>query len=553
MKLLNTFIETIVLKTHQTRMLLDQVSIHSWIQSNAIKTESGTPLDFHTHRYLFDIYADRSKYLCCIKAGQIGFSTMAILKTIWLSRNMHIDVGYILPTVEMVQKFVGSKVNRMSQQNPIIQSWMKDKDSITQKQIDENYIFYLGAQTDRSAIMLSLDLLVADEYDKAPQDILEIYDSRLQHSKHGYKWVFSNPTIPNFGVDRFWEMSDKKKWHIKHSCKEIYILDESCIDYEAEIYRCPKCKGEITDENRRMGEWAATAEGKWSGYWIPLWIAPQVSAAVIAEHKKTKTAEYFANFVAGIPYINTTNMLSQQILESNLIDKAHDQEGRIIIGVDTGHNIHYTLANKEGIFHYGYIKSVAENPTPGYDPYDELDKIMVRFPRAIMVADQGGDLIGIRKMQAKYKGRVFLCWFVKETKNLQIIRWAENDEDGKVLVDRNRAIQMVVDEWKDQRLPIWGSKEEWQDYFTHCLNIYRVQEIKGEDGDPQYNWRWVWKRKGPDHWMLATVYARVGLDRFAQDLAQIIGKGKVLADVPRASNFTITTPDTSYLGKELDF
>lgn len=516
---------------------LEHVSIHAWIYANNIQTETGKPLDFKTHRYLFDIYRDDSPYLCCIKAGQIGFSTMAILKTIWLARNKRIDIGYILPTVEMVQKFVGSKVNRMAQQNPIINNWFKEKDSISQKQIDENYIFYLGAQTDRSAIMLSLDMLVADEYDKAPQEILEIYDSRLQHSKFGYKWVFSNPTIPDFGVDRFWAMSDQKKWHIKHMCGAIYILDESCIDFKEEVYRCPKCKGIITDEDRRMGEWVATANGKWSGYWIPLWIAPQISASVIAEHKKTKTAEYFYNFVAGTPYLNTTNMLSQTILESNLINKINSQDGRIIIGVDTGTNIYYTLANKDGIFHYGYCPSIAEAPDRGanYDPYDELDKLMARFPRAIMISDQGGDLIGIRKLQAKYRGRVYLCWFVKETKNQQLIRWGENDEDGKVLVDRNRTVQLVVDELKDRRFPIWGKKEEWQDWFNHALNIYRVKETQGEEGDPQYGWRIVWKRKGPDHWFMSAVYARVGLDRFSMDLATIIHPGKgVMEGVDKA-------------------
>lgn len=514
-------------------MLLDNLSIHSFIQSNNIKTETGKPLDFHTHRYLFDIYRDDSPYLCCIKAGQIGFSIMAVLKTIWLARNRKMDIGYILPTVEMVQKFVGSKVNRLAQQNPIIESWFKEKDSISQKQIDQNYIFYLGAQTDRSAIMLALDMLVADEYDKAPQDILEIYDSRLQHSSFGYKWVFSNPTIPDFGVDRFWAISDQKKWHIKHSCGEIYVLDESCIDYQAEIYRCPKCQNEINAENIRMGEWVATTEGKWSGYWIPLWINPLMSASKIAEYKRGKSKEYFYNFVAGLPYINTNDMLSQQILESNLINKVNSQDGRIIIGVDTGHNIHYTLANKDGIFFHGYCESVAENPTPGYDPYDELEKLMVRFPRSIMIADQGGDLIGIRKLQAKYRGRVFLCWFTKETKTQQIIRWGENDEEGKVLVDRNRAVQLVVDEMKEQRFPIWGSVEDWQPYFNHWLNIYRVQEVQGEEGDPQYNWRWVWKRKGADHWAMATVYARVGLDRFAQDLATIIHSKGAMTGFPK--------------------
>lgn len=513
--------------------MLDQISIHNWIQKHQIKTENGKPLDFHAHRYLYDIYSDNSKYLCCIKAGQIGFSTMAIIKTIWLARNRHYDIGYILPTVDMVQKFVGSKVNRMAQQNKVISDWFKEKDSISQKQIDENYIFYLGAQTDRSAIMLSLDMLVADEYDKSPQEVLETYDSRLQHSKHGIKWVFSNPTIPNFGVDRFWEMSDKKVWHVKHSCGAIFPLDESCIDYGAEIYRCPSCGHEIEDECRRKGEWVATADGKWSGYWIPLWISPDISAEVIAEKKRGNTPEYFANFVAGTSYINTTNMLSQEILESNLIGKVNSQDGRIIIGVDTGHNIHYTLANKDGVFHYGYCQSVAENPTAGYDPYDELDRLMRQFPRSIMVADQGGDLIGIRKLQAKYRGRVFLCWFTKETKTQQIIRWGENDEDGKVLVDRNRAIQLVVDEFKEQRFPIWGTSAEWQDYFAHWLNVYRVQETKGDEGDPQYNWRWVWKRKGADHWALATVYARVGLDRFALDLATIIHKNPMMADIPK--------------------
>lgn len=503
-------------------MLLDQISIHSWINTNQIRTETGQILDFNDHRYLFDVYRDNSKFLCCLKAGQIGFSTMAILKTIWLSKNMRMNIGYILPTVEMVQKFVGSKVNSIATQNPIIGEWMKDKDSITLKQIGENYIHYLGAMTERSAIMLSLDMLVGDEYDKAPQHILETYDSRLQHSKHGYKWVFSNPTIPDFGVDKYFQLSDKKMWHITHSCGKTYIMDETCVDYKTEAYRCPHCKEEITDKERKYGEWQATSKGEWSGYWIPLWINPMISAKRICEYKRDKTPEYFANFVAGLPYVGTNNALSQSKLEQNLVPIVNDQEGRIIIGVDTGHNIHYVLQNKQGIFFHGYIPSVAENPVPNYDPYDELDKLLQRFPKSIMVSDQGGDLIGIRKLQAKYKGRVFLCWFVKETRNQQIVRWGDDDEYGKVLVDRNRAVQLAVDEISEKRFPINGNVEDWQPYFNHWLNIFRTKEIVDEN-EPSYGWRWVWKRKGADHWVMASVYAMVGSDRFAETGAIIVG------------------------------
>lgn len=530
--------------------LLEQISIHAWIQEHGIKVESGQPLDFKTHRYLFDIYRDNSKYLCCIKAGQIGFSTMAILKTIWMTKYQRLDVGYILPTVEMVQKFVGSKVNRMAQQNPVIQEAMKDKDSITQKQIGENYIHYLGAMTERSAIMLSLDMLVADEYDKAPQEILETYDSRLQHSKHGYKWVFSNPTLPDFGVDRFWQISDQKKWHIKHACGKVFCMDETCIDYTAEIFRCPHCKREIEREEIRMGEWydkyGKLWKGKlqdseeWSGWWIPLWINPMMSAKKICEYKRTKTKEYFANFVAGLPYANSTDALSQQTMEKSLVDEQNMREGRTIIGLDTGHNLHYTMMNKQGLFYHGYCKSVDENKRDGgradYDPYNAIERLLVDDKSAILVADQGGDLIGVRKLQAKYPGRVFLCWFVKETRNQQLIRWGEDEEAGKVLVDRNRVVQLAVDQFNEQRIPIQGTGGDWQPFFEHCLNIYRVKEIMGEENDPQYGWRWIWKRKGPDHWFLSLVYALVGMDRYGENAAEFIKKDTFMRGLPTGSS-----------------
>jgi hypothetical protein len=153
----------------------------------------------------------------------------------------------------------------------------------------------------------------------------------------------------------------------------------------------------------------------------------------------------------------------------------------------------------------------------------------------ILVSDQGGDLIGVRKLQAKYPGRVFLVWFVKETKTKQLIRWGENEEYGKVLVDRNRVVQLAVDQLNEARMAFNGSLEDWQPFFNHCLNIYRVKEITDEN-EPTYGWRWVWKRKGPDHWFMSMIYALVGMDKFAEDLAQIIGKDKFMAGVPTGSD-----------------
>jgi len=79
-------------------MILEKLSIHAWIQNHGIKTENGQPVDFKLHRFLFDIYADRSPYICSMKAAQIGFTTYEILKSAHEAKNENIDIIYVLPT-----------------------------------------------------------------------------------------------------------------------------------------------------------------------------------------------------------------------------------------------------------------------------------------------------------------------------------------------------------------------------------------------------------------------------------------------------------------------
>lgn len=525
-------------------MLLDQISIHSWIQTNQIKTETGDVLDFHKYRFLYDIYGDRSRQICCKKCAQIGFTTFEILKTAHDAKFQKIDILYVLPTADDVKRFSGGKTNKIIAWNPIMQEWTNDKDSIEQKQFGNNTIYYQGSWTERAALMITAKKLVVDEYDRCKQNIVEQYDSRLQSIADPQKAYFSNPSLPDFGIDKFYQMSDQKKWNITHSCGARYIIDETCVDYKVEIYRCPHCLKEITDEERRMGEWyniydekwegSVNPDFEWSGWWIPLWITPWMSATKIAEFKREKTPEYFANFVAGEAYVGTNNALSQHILEKNLSNEVNERIQRTIIGLDTAHNLHYTLMNKDGIFYHGYCMSPQEKGDPNYDPYDEIELILKKDKTSILVSDQGGDLIGIRKLQVRYPGRVFLVWFTKETKTKRLIAWGEGTEYGKVLADRNRIIQLAVDQFNEVRMTVNGAVEDWRPWFVHWLNIYRVKEVIDEN-EPLYGWRWVWKRKGPDHWALSTIYALIGLDKFGESLAIIMGKDKFMDGVETAS------------------
>jgi hypothetical protein len=491
--------------------MLEKVSIHRWIQKHGLKTEQGDPISFKDHLFLFDPYRDLTPKQVIFKAAQIGFSTLAILKSLWIARNRGLNIIYTLPTESDRNAFVGGKVNRIITQNPILQEYTKDKDSVEQKSVGESIINYKGTWTEKAAIMVSSDLNIYDEVDASKQSVVEQYSTRLQHSKFKWEWYFSHPSSVGSGVDTYWDRSDQKHWFIKCSrCNSHQFMEwpKSIRDGQ---YICKACEKPLREEDRRVGEWVQKyTDRQFSGYWIPLMICPWVPATEIEEYHKYKTEEYFYNKVLGLPYVGGGNKLTKDHFMRNLTTKilTPDRNERVVIGVDTGKQIHYVCGGQYGLFYYDTAKD-----------YDEIEQLFHRWPRSIAVIDQGGDLIGPRKLREKYPGRVYLCTFGEDRKTKELIRWGQRDEDGAVIADRNRMIQLTVDEFTDKLIPVQGTENDWFDYWLHWNNLTRRKEMDEKTNTVK---RKIWIRSGDDHWALATVYCRIGLSRFAGD-SQILG------------------------------
>lgn len=495
--------------------LLATKNIHVFNEVYGIRASNGEKLDFKDHPFLWEVYGDFTPRQAILKAAQIGFSETANNKALWLAKHRKMDIIYSLPAANDVREFVAGKTNRIIANNPIYQEWTADKDSIEQKRVGESVIYFRGTWTERVALMISADLYIADEVDRSKQDVVAQFDTRLQHSKFGWRWYFSNPSAPGVGVDKPWSDSDQKHWFLKcEGCNtQQYLTMENIIgeSYNGSTtgfgpanggsipsspvyFGCTKCRKEL---NRRKGVWAKRWQDKEiSGYWISLLMAPWVPAADILKKKKEFTEEQFANFVLGVPYVGKGNVLTQSLLFQNLIDRINPQDSRPIIGVDTGVDIRYVIGNKYGLFYFGECKD-----------YSELEKLLQRWPNAIMVIDQGGDIIGPRKLREKYLNRVFLCFFRQDRNNDDLITW--DDDKGVVTADRNKTIQLVVDEFTERRIPIYGTQADWYDYWLHWSHMYRVtvEDTLGVD-------RFKWMRSDRDDFALATIYWRIGMDRF---------------------------------------
>jgi|TARA_R100001530_G_scaffold119297_1_gene86463 ssDNA-binding Zn-finger/Zn-ribbon topoisomerase 1 len=492
------------------QMNLSDFSIHHWIKEHGMKTETGVPLDFDDHLFMYDIYSDFSPKMVCKKAAQITFTTMMIFKLFYIAQKKKMDVIYTLPTGNDVKDVVGAKINRIIDNNPVLQEYI-DRDSVEQKRVGNSVVYFRGTMTTRAALSISSDWNIYDELDRSDMNIVDQYSTRLQHSKYQWESYFSNPSVPGHGVDRYWERSDQKHWFIKcGGCKEEQYLDfPESICFERKVYQCKSCHKALTRKERRLGRWVAKYKDKeFSGYWISLLMAPWVSAAEIIEKYETKPRDQFDNFVLGLEHHGSGNSVSEETIMQNVTSEVNTQEGRIVMGLDTGLTLWYVVGNKDGIFYHNSAES-----------YDEIESLLRRYPKMIIVADAHGDLIKIRELQEKYQGRIYLCYYSVDSKHRELIRWGEKKDHGIVHVDRNRMIQFVIDEFTTKRIALNGTYDEWFEFSQHYKNLYRMAIENKRLGIMERRW----EHNGPDHYAHATSYWRTGMNKFADGGLQVAG------------------------------
>jgi len=376
--------------------------------------------------------------------------------------------------------------------------------------------------TRKQAMMVPSSLNIHDEVDASDGLIIEQYETRLQARADGWRWYFSHPSVPDYGVDKYWQDSDQKHWFIKCPlCNfEQFLSWPDSIDLERRCFQCKKCKTEIKERNK--GRWLQKYPGKkFSGYWVSQLMCPWISVEKILTDFKEKSPEYFWNYVLGLPYSGGDSKLTKEQLFSGLTNtlSVPPNDERIILGVDTGLKLDFVLGDeKYGLFFHGDT-----------DKYETLDVIMKRWKNCIAVMDAGGDLIGSRQFYERYPGRVFLAYAGENRKTNELAWWGQNEEQGSVTYDLNRVWQLIVDEFRTKRIPLQGKEEDWWEYWLDWKNMSRIKIIDDKTGMLR-GIKWV--RNGRNHRASATLFWRIGMMRFSTyDKGEILGKSEKIGSL----------------------
>ncbi len=515
----------------------------AWIDLQAFVNENQQPLEFKNHRFMIDIYADNSPDIVCIKSAQVGFSVYAILKSFHELKYEKRNILYALPTKNIVQDFVKPKVDPLIYSNKPIQDSMGN-DSLSQKKFGDRFIYFKGG-SEREAISVSADTLVIDEYDRMPDmKVVTMFDSRLQAAAEPRRRRFSNPSAIGFGVDALYKDSCRFVWMVTcHTCEYVSYMDftkeeyqykdqtltSHYVDKQRVIYACGDCGGEISNEDRRNGEWfAMNPDHERHGYWISQMMAPWVTAKRVIDQEKDMDIATFHAFVLGKAY-TPSDMIVDRAAILRACAPSNIPRQNVAIGVDQdAGGQYYVCMTPQGIFDHGYV-----------DSWEKIEHLKLMY-NAIVVCDPNPYDTMPKQYANKYNDW-YLCYF-KNLDSLSPIQWKEQEQI--VYADRTRIIDIRANEIVHARMLYREHVHKLEDIIAHWNNLYRTTEEK-EDGKVKSIW--IKKDEKQSDYPFAEVYARIGL-------SQLLGGGSDFIE-PKSESDTkvtnITAKDSSMVNVDL--
>lgn len=508
-------------ETERTYLLTDPRGPLRWAVLLGLKNERGDDMEWKDRAFLKDILCDTHPYQVVKKCTQVGLSTVMIFKVHFMAQVHGYGVIYTLPTYKLLLEFDKTKIEPLLVKNTHVKPTATFNTGI-HTYLEGGYVLFRGTMGDQQDISLTADVIVPDEVDRSDQSVVENLESRLMASKYRGQWWFSNPSRPNIGVDKKWQLSDKREWHITcpHCAQEQFLTYWDNVDKELRAYVCRSCHGILSDEVRRTGRWIATDPGqKWHGYHISQMMAPWISAGDIVDLEETKSKEHFYNYVLGLPVIGEGVSVDRSVIMRNVVPQAderyklRDQSARRFMGVDVGKDLHVCIGNDHGI-----TNLVCLSDTKDKTKWVQLNDLFLAEGVSYCVIDNGPVDKQI-EFQRKFPYKVLRCIYDYNEKRKE--DWETDRQKGVINVHKTRVIDALLKEYGETNLPMFVDEHDpWLDGtgkkgMENCLtkhweSMYQVGIDGGDENmvkkDRFGNVIRTWENAGPDHFAHANVY-----------------------------------------------
>lgn len=502
-----------------------------WAEHNGIRLQAGQ-FAHKGHEYMAEPLRCYHPLQVTKKGAQMGFTEKAVLKTLHGMIHKRFPAGalHLFPTSDDVQDFSRARFSTLIDQNPTaIGRYVRNTDAVNIKQVADAMLYLRGAKSTRSIEGLRktssklksipVDRIVFDERDEMDQEMIDMALERVSHSAVKDIEELSTPTVPDYGIDRAYGLSDQRVWMVRcQACGKDQCLETEfprCLrrGLDGVVRRvCIHCDGEV---HPRDGRWVAMSPGRdVVGWWISQLNSAYVEPGEILKLYESlgqpgvMSRQEFYNSKLAQAYVEAANRLTRRDLERCMTQDAmatgHD--GPCAMGVDVGSWLHVVIGCRPNehtrrIVHLARVKEWAD-----------IHALAIRFNVKAAVIDGEPERHKAREFKAAEPYGVFLCDYQEGARGA--VRW--DIEAGTVvgnrteILDRTHALVTGMTTATARTLEIPRACLEVEQFVKEVTAMVKVL-ITDKHGIQTY----TYKQLAADHYRHALAYFDMACERIS--------------------------------------
>jgi hypothetical protein len=515
------------------------MSMSAWIATNTFLRKK--PFSFDAYGFQRAIVDDMHPNLDVIKCSQVGLTEVQMRKMLaFLVRNSGVKAIFTLPNEKMFKRVSKTRIQPTVEGSPVFnpegyKDWTRSMDLM---QFDQSFLYITGA-TEGDATSIDADAVFNDEVDLTDQQMLALFNSRMQNSQWRLSQRFSTPTHVGYGIDKGYAGSDQQEYMCKcHACRHWNIPDFTSAfitipglpdhvgdlaDIEPKLLgklkldragvHCERCGAPLDLDNPDMREWVPRHPDRSQsarGYLVRPFVTSRLDVKYIVEqllkYKERDFLRGWYNTVLGKAFTDSNARLTEPDIRANFVQPNElpiEPHEPAFVGIDAGLMCHVTIGKMTpaGMVVCGFLTVPADEIEHWAAEFEASHNLiagaMDRHPytptaNAVFEATKG------KIFPVEYRGQRE----VNPVKN-------ELDEVRYFQANRTLLIDAVVKLVRRHKLPMAGYGHFSHQVIEHLRDMVR-------DESPEKEATWV-KLNGNDHY-----FHSLGFLLFSSRIEQVL-------------------------------
>lgn len=536
-----------------------------WIERNT--TIRGRPFSFKGYEFQRKILDDMHPNMDVRKCSQVGLTEGQIRKCLgFLVRNRGVSAIFTFPDEKTFKKNSTTRIKPVVDKDKVFNTERDDgaTRNMALYQFGDSFLHVTGC-TESDATSTPADMVMNDEVDISPQNMLALFTSRLQNSDWKINQRFSTPTFPTYGIDSGFQVSDQHylltrcdtcgHWNnpeftrdfcdipgLPDSVQKLHEIDDAIMD-EIDVMNsrvvCEKCRSPLDLGNPEKTEWVAKYPGRTHarGYQVTPFCTSRLPLRYILttlqKYKRHSYLRGFYNTVLGLPYSDGNIRLERDVIEKcfthQMTVPVVGRHEYVWVGIDVGQTCHLVLARGSDpdnleifLFETVHIDRLVQRVEDICKDYNVVGGAIDRHPYE-PTADEVFAVSKGKIVPAEYRG----------SKEVNIV-FNDFEEMTHAQVDRTMALDEVVRQVKRGTVRFSGYQQHKSVIIDHLMGM-----VRDEQPDKPASWLKI----GEDHFFhaLGSVWASMKIkdvervkrkdDIRSMSLTAVTNTGDALVDV----------------------